>query len=80
MSNTTTGVETLTHIPHTHTDTGLTDSTHSSSASSASERYRLDDRDTRPVLLYKYRGALKTTTQKEICAELDKGKSCIHPQ
>ncbi|KAK3674522.1 hypothetical protein LTR78_005608 [Recurvomyces mirabilis] len=73
MSNT----QPLSHTPHT----GLTDSTHNStSTSSSAERYRLDDADTRPVLVYRYRGALKTSTQKEICAELDKDDSlrCTH--
>lgn len=52
---------------------GLTDSTHSSS-SSASERYQLDDADARPILLYKYRGGLQTSSQKDLCAWLDKGE------
>lgn len=53
--------------------TGLTDSTHTSS-SSASEKYRLDDLDETPILLYKYRGGLQTSSQKDLCAWLDKGK------
>jgi hypothetical protein len=54
--------------------TGLTDSTHTSS-SSASEKYRLDEFDAAPILLYTYRGGLKTSSQKEICAWLNKGMS-----
>jgi hypothetical protein len=61
------------------TGTGLTDSTHSSSNGSAStsssaERYRLDEFDTSPILLYKYRGGLSTSSQKDLCAWLDKGE------
>jgi len=37
--------------------TGLSDSTHTST-SSASEKYRLDELDESPILLYKYRGGL----------------------
>jgi len=51
--------------------TGLTDSTHSSASSSA-ERYRLDEFDSKPILLYKYRGGLDTSSQKDLCALLDK--------
>lgn len=54
--------------------TGLSDSTHSSSSSSA-ERYRLDETDGSPILLYKYRGGLQTSSQKDLCSWLDKGKS-----
>jgi len=54
------------------TATGLTDSSHSSSSSSSAERYRLDEFDTAPILLYKYRGGLCTTSQKDLCAALDK--------
>lgn len=53
--------------------TGLTDSTHSSTSSSA-ERYRLDEFDEAPILLYKYRGKLRTSSQKELCSILDKGE------
>jgi hypothetical protein len=53
--------------------TGLTDSTHTSS-SSASEKYSLDELDETPILLYKYRGGLQTSSQKDLCAWLDKGK------
>lgn len=53
--------------------TGLTDSTHTST-SSASEKYRLDELDESPILLYKYRGGLQTSSQKDLCAWLDKGK------
>lgn len=53
--------------------TGLSDSTHTS-ASSASEKYRLDELDESPILLYKYRGGLQTSTQKDLCSWLDKGK------
>lgn len=52
--------------------TGLTDSTHTSS-SSASEKYRLDEFDEAPILLYKYRGGLQTSSQKDLCKWLDKG-------
>lgn len=52
--------------------TGLSDSTHSSSASA--ERYRLDELDESPILLYKYRGGLRTSSQKDLCALLDKGE------
>lgn len=54
--------------------TGLTDSTHSSSSSSSAERYALDEGDDRPILLYKYRGGLQTSSQRDLCAWLDKGK------
>lgn len=53
--------------------TGLTDSTHTST-SSASEKYRLDEHDETPILLYKYRGGLQTSSQKDLCTWLDKGK------
>ena len=56
-------------------DTGLTDSTHSSSSSA--ERYRLDEFDDTPVLLYKYRVGLATSSQKDLCALLDKGTSAL---
>ncbi|KAM0714259.1 hypothetical protein Q7P37_010046 [Cladosporium fusiforme] len=56
--------------------TGLTDSTHTSS-SSASEKYSLDELDDTPILLYKYRGGLQTSSQKDLCAWLDKGKPCF---
>jgi len=52
--------------------TGLTDSTHTSS-SSASGKYSLDELDETPILLYKYRGGLQTSSQKDLCAWLDKG-------
>lgn len=54
-------------------ETGLSDSTHTSS-SSASEKYRLDEFDEAPILLYKYRGGLQTSSQKDLCQWLDKGK------
>jgi len=54
------------------TATGLTDSSHSSGSSSSAERYQLDEFDTTPILLYKYRGGLCTTSQKDLCAALDK--------
>ena len=55
-------------------DTGLTDSTHGSASSSASaERYRLDEFDESPILLYRYRGGLQTSSQKDLCSWLDKG-------
>ena len=53
--------------------TGLTDSSHSSSVTA--ERYRLDELDGRPILLYKYRGGLQTSSQKDLCTWLDKGES-----
>jgi hypothetical protein len=65
MSNTSTLVR--------NNETGLTDSTHSSTSSA--ERYRLDEQDGRPVLCYRYRGRLETSSQKDICAWLDKGES-----
>ncbi|KAI7350193.1 hypothetical protein KC320_g5628, partial [Hortaea werneckii] len=55
-------------------ETGLSNSTVSSSTSSSAERYRLDEFDTKPILLYKYRGQLQTSSQKDLCAWLDKGK------
>ncbi|KAI7233942.1 hypothetical protein KC330_g5075 [Hortaea werneckii] len=51
-------------------ETGLSNSTVSSSSSA--ERYRLDEFDTKPILLYKYRGKLQTSSQKDLCAWLDK--------
>ncbi|KAI7535146.1 hypothetical protein KC331_g12180 [Hortaea werneckii] len=51
-------------------ETGLSNSTVSSSSSA--ERYRLDEFDTKPILLYKYRGQLQTSSQKDLCAWLDK--------
>lgn len=51
--------------------TGLSDSTHTST-SSASEKYRLDEHDETPILLYKYRGGLQTSSQKDLCSWLDK--------
>lgn len=56
-----------------HVGTGLTDSTHSSTSSASGERYRLDHEDTSPILLYTYRGKLETSSQKDLCAMLDKG-------
>lgn len=66
MSNT----QTLERDRH---ETGLSDSTHSSNSSSA-ERYRLDEMDGRPILLYKYRGGLQKSSQKDLCSWLDKGE------
>ncbi|KAK3112053.1 hypothetical protein LTR53_012074 [Teratosphaeriaceae sp. CCFEE 6253] len=54
-------------------ETGLTDSTHSSSSSA--ERYRLDEFDSRPVLCYGYRGKLETSSPKDICARLNKDEN-----
>jgi hypothetical protein len=54
--------------------TGLSDSTHTST-SSASEKYRLDELDESPILLYKYRGGLQTSSQKDLCAWLDKDEN-----
>ncbi|RMX93881.1 hypothetical protein D0867_14052 [Hortaea werneckii] len=51
-------------------ETGLSNSTVSSSSSA--ERYRLDEFDSKPILLYKYRGKLQTSSQKDLCAWLDK--------
>ncbi|KAK5115694.1 hypothetical protein LTR62_000783 [Meristemomyces frigidus] len=68
MTTTTQPSPTLPRNDHT----GLSDSTHSSTTTSSAERYRLDDTDSRPVLLYRYRGKLTTSSQREICAELDK--------
>jgi hypothetical protein len=53
-------------------ETGLTDSTHSSSSSAI--RYDLDEVDQRPILVYKYRSGLQTTSQKDLCEWLDKGE------
>ncbi|KAI7507700.1 hypothetical protein KC347_g6681 [Hortaea werneckii] len=53
-------------------ETGLSNSTVTSSSSSSAERYRLDEFDTKPILLYKYRGQLQTSSQKDLCAWLDK--------
>ncbi|TKA67378.1 hypothetical protein B0A55_08750 [Friedmanniomyces simplex] len=61
---------TNTHTLERSNETGLTDSTHSSSSSA--ERYRLDEFDSRPVLCYKYRGKLETSSQRDLCARLDK--------
>jgi hypothetical protein len=58
--------------------TGLSDSTHTSTSSSASEKYRLDEHDETPILLYKYRGGLQTSSQKDLCTWLDKGKPPFH--
>ncbi|KAL9531153.1 hypothetical protein SMMN14_05296 [Sphaerulina musiva] len=58
----------------TRKTTLLTDSTHSSASSSAS-RYALDEGDTSPILLYKYRGGLQTSSQKDLCAWLDKDEN-----
>nr|OQO19969.1 hypothetical protein B0A51_15742 [Rachicladosporium sp. CCFEE 5018] len=57
--------------------TGFTDVSHASgsSNSSASEKYRLDEFDDAPILLYKYRGGLQTSTQKDLCAWLNKGEN-----
>lgn len=66
-----------THTLSTHHDTGLSDSTHSSTSSSA-RKFALDEDDTGPILLYKYRGGLKTSSQKDLCALLDKGESAAH--
>nr|POE93383.1 hypothetical protein CFP56_19395 [Quercus suber] len=52
--------------------TGLSDSTHTSSTSSSAEKYHLDEFDTSPILLYDYRGELQTSSQKELCSRLDK--------
>lgn len=54
------------------TATGLSDSSHTSSSSA--EKYRLDEFDSRPILLYKYRGRLQTSSQKDLCKWLDKGR------
>lgn len=51
--------------------TGLSDSTSSISA----EKFRLDEADDTPILLYKYRGGLSTSSQKKLCSWLDKGES-----
>jgi hypothetical protein len=42
------------------------------SASTSSEKYDLDEFDDSPILLYKYRGQLETSSQKDLCAWLDK--------
>ena len=55
-----------------HNQTGLSVST---SSSSSAEKYRLDEFDESPILLYQYRGGLQTSSQKELCAWLDKGAS-----
>lgn len=48
----------------------LSDTTHSSRSSA--EKYNLDDEDPNPILLYHYRGVLKTSSQKDLCAILEK--------
>ncbi|EGP86407.1 unnamed protein product [Zymoseptoria tritici ST99CH_1A5] len=64
---------TRTEPPSAHTiRTGLSDSTHSSTSSASAERYQLDQEDTNPILLYTYRGKLETSSQKDLCARLDK--------
>lgn len=62
---------------HTHTlpqttQTGLTDS--STSSTSSADKYHLEENDENPILLYQYRGRLRTSSQKELCEELDKGE------
>ncbi|TKA30311.1 hypothetical protein B0A50_02538 [Salinomyces thailandicus] len=54
-------------------ETGLSNSTHSSTSSA--ERYRLDESNNRPILIYKYRGRLQTSSQKDLCAWLDKDEN-----
>lgn len=54
-------------------DSALTDSTHSSSASA--ERYSLDELDRSPILLYNYHGSLETSSQRDLCTRLDKSES-----
>ena len=70
MSNTQT-VERARH------ETGLSDSTHSSSSSSSAERYCLDEFDGSPILLYKVRGGLQKSSQKDLCSWLDKGECSL---
>lgn len=60
-----------------HTPTWKSDST--SSSSSSAEKYCLDETDARPILLYKYRGGLRTSSQKDLCAWLNKGTSAVTP-
>jgi len=67
MSTTQTTTTTL----ERNNETGLSDSTHSSSSSSA-EKFRLDEFDDAPILLYKYRGGFWTSSQKDLCSMLDK--------
>lgn len=50
--------------------TGLSNST---TSSASAERYGLDDLDESPILLYRYRGDVQTSSQKDLCAWLDKG-------
>jgi len=54
-------------------DTDLSNSTHSSRSSA--DRYALDEVDSSPILLYKYRGSLQTSSQKDLCAWLDKDET-----
>ena len=76
-----TAIMSATETLERHTQTGLSDST---SSSSSAEKYRLDEFDETPILLYKYRGGLQTSSQKDVCAWLDKGQflkhiGCPHP-
>ncbi|KAF2769521.1 hypothetical protein EJ03DRAFT_327368 [Teratosphaeria nubilosa] len=70
MSATTTTTVTTPTLRHDRT--GLTDSTTTSTTSSSADKYQLDEFDNRPILLYKYRGQLRTSSQKDLCAWLDK--------
>ncbi len=60
-----------------NTASGLKNSTHSSLTSSSAEKYSLNDEDDALILLYKYRGGLQTSSQRDLCASLDKGESCL---
>ncbi|KAH9826655.1 hypothetical protein Tdes44962_MAKER03357 [Teratosphaeria destructans] len=71
MSATTTATAATPNLRHDRT--GFTDSTTTSTTSSSADKYQLDEFDDRPILLYKYRGQLRTSSQKDLCAWLDKG-------
>ncbi|KAK3045629.1 hypothetical protein LTR09_012805 [Extremus antarcticus] len=58
-----------------NTASGLKNSTHSSLTSSSAEKYSLNDEDDALILLYKYRGGLQTSSQRDLCASLDKDES-----
>ena len=59
------------------TNTQQTWQTHSSnsSASSTSSRYHLNEADNSPILVYKWGGDVSTSSQEELCKELDEGMS-----
>ncbi|KAK4996369.1 hypothetical protein LTR66_004004 [Elasticomyces elasticus] len=44
----------------------------SGSSSRSAELYHLDEADEKPILLYEYRGGLRTSSQKDLCSTLDR--------